>query len=48
VDYILELANVTDKDVSLEDLYKDLDDSQGKNHDHSHDHDHDHDHDHNH
>jgi trigger factor len=48
VDYILELANVTDKDVSLEDLYKDLDDGQGNDHDHSHDHDHDHDHDHNH
>ncbi|MEM9590879.1 MAG: trigger factor [Pseudomonadota bacterium] len=26
VDYILELAKVTDKDVSLEELYKDLDD----------------------
>ncbi len=29
VDYVLELANVTDKDVSLEELYKDLDDGQG-------------------
>ena len=38
VDYILELANVTDKDVSLEDLYKDLD--EGQSHDHDHDHDH--------
>ncbi|MEM7397797.1 MAG: trigger factor, partial [Pseudomonadota bacterium] len=26
VDYIVELAKVTDKDVSLEELYKDLDD----------------------
>ncbi|MEM7192809.1 MAG: trigger factor [Pseudomonadota bacterium] len=29
VDYILELAKVSDKDVSLEELYKDLDDGQG-------------------
>jgi trigger factor len=41
VDYILELAKVTDKDVSLEELYKDLDDGQGQDHD-NHDHDHDH------
>jgi trigger factor len=34
VDYVLELAKVTDKNVSLEELYKDLDDGQssdGKN-----------------
>ena len=28
VDYVLELAKVTDKNVSLEELYKDLDDGQ--------------------
>ena len=44
VDYILELAKVSDKDVSLEELYKDLDDGQGQEHGHDHNHDHDHDH----
>ena len=48
VDYILELAKVSDKDVSLDDLYKDLDDGRGHDHDHDHDHGHDHDHDHEH
>jgi len=44
VDYILELAKVTDTPVSVEDLYADPD----GNHDHHHHHDHDHDHDHDH
>ena len=47
VDYILELAKVTDKEVSLEDLYNDPDierDHDHHGHDHSHDHDHKHDH----
>lgn len=46
VDYILELAKVTEKPVSVEELYADPDD-HGHHHDHDHDHDHhDHDHDH--
>jgi len=52
VDYILELAKVTDKPVSVEELYADPDDEHGHaHHDHAHDHeahDHDHDHDHKH
>jgi trigger factor len=45
VDYILELAKVTDKAVTPEELYADPD----ADHDHTHhDHDHDHDHDHHH
>jgi len=52
VDYILELAKVTDKPVTVEELYADPDEP-GHDHDHSHhghdhhhhDHDHDHDHD---
>jgi trigger factor len=50
VDYILELAKVTEKPVSVEELYADPDDEHGHahhHHDHDHDHhDHDHDHDH--
>lgn len=46
VDYIVELANVTDKTVSREELFHDPDDDH-HHHDHDHDHDHDHgDHDH--
>ncbi|MEX2167210.1 MAG: trigger factor [Methyloceanibacter sp.] len=50
VDYILELAKVTDKFVTVEELYADPDepghdhDSDHHGHDHHHDHDHDHDH----
>ena len=44
VDYVLELAKVTEKPVSLEELYADPDGE----HDHHHDHDHDHDHGHHH
>jgi trigger factor len=47
VDYILELAEVTDKPVSVEDLYADPEDEHDHGH-HHHDHDHDHDHDHGH
>lgn len=43
VDYILELAKVSDKTVSIEELYQDPDDDHDH---HGHDHDHDHDHDH--
>ena len=32
VDYILELANVTDKPVSVEELYADPDDEHGHDH----------------
>ena len=38
VDYILELAKLSDKEVSLEDLYADLNDDN--DHDHQRDHDH--------
>jgi len=51
VDYILELAKVTDTAVSPEELYADPDedhDHAHHDHDHDHGHDHDHDHDHNH
>jgi trigger factor len=44
VDYILELAKVTEKTVTPEELYADPD----ADHDHAHHHDHDHDHDHDH
>jgi trigger factor len=48
VDYILELAKVTDKTVSMEELYADPDDEHHHRdedgHDHHHRHDHDHDH----
>lgn len=47
VDYILELAKLTDKEVSVEELYADPDGAGGHHHDHDHDHDHDH-HDHKH
>jgi trigger factor len=43
VDYILELAKVKDKPVTVEELYADPDD-HGHYHNHGHDHDHDHDH----
>ena len=49
VDYILELAKVTDKVVKLEELYADAeDDHDHAHHNHGHDHDHDHKHDHKH
>jgi len=54
VDYVLELAKVTEKPVSLEELYADPDGDHDHHHDHDHDHDHghhhghDHDHDHDH
>ena len=48
VDYILELAKVTDKAVSPEELYADPDEDQAHRHDHAHDHHHGHDHDHSH
>jgi len=43
IDFITELANVTEKPVSVEELYADPDDAGGHHH-HDHDHDHDHDH----
>jgi trigger factor len=51
IDFLVELANVTDKKVSREELYKDEAGEAGEaGHDHAHhdhhDHDHDHDHDH--
>jgi trigger factor len=54
IDFITELANVTEKPVSVEELYADPDDAGGHHHDHDHDHhdhdhhDHDHGHDHHH
>ena len=48
VDYILELAKVTDTPVSVEDLYADPDGDHDHHHHHDHDHDHDHGHDHDH
>jgi trigger factor len=48
VDYILELAKVTDKPVTVEELYADPDEPHGDGHHHDHDHDHDHDHHHDH
>ncbi len=50
VDYVLELAKVTDTKVTPEELYADPDaDHEHHHHDHDHDHDHhDHDHDHDH
>jgi trigger factor len=48
VDYILELTKVTDKPVTVEELYADPDEPHGHHHDHDHDHDHDHHHDHDH
>jgi trigger factor len=46
VDYILELAKVSDKSVTPEELYADPDEDH--DHDHGHDHHHGHDHDHGH
>ena len=46
IDFITELAKVTEKPVSAEELYADADAGQA-HHDHDHDH-HDHDHDHGH
>ena len=49
VDYILELAKVTETKVTPEELYADPDgDHDHHHHDHDHDHDHDHHHDHDH
>jgi trigger factor len=53
IDFITELAQVTEKPVTAEDLYAEIDDGHdhGHHHDHDHDHDHphhDHDHDHEH
>ena len=48
VDYITELAKVTDKKVSAEELYADPDGEDHHHHHHGHDHNHDHDHDHDH
>ena len=49
VDYIFELAKLTDKEVSVEELYADPEGGVGHHHhDHDHAHDHDHDHDHKH
>ena len=47
VDFIAELAKVSDKPVSPEELYADADGEAGHDH-HGHDHHHDHDHDHGH
>ncbi len=50
IDFITELANVTEKPVTVEELYADADNGAHHHHDHDHDHDHDrhHGHDHNH
>jgi trigger factor len=49
VDYILELAKITDHPVSVEELYADPDEDHDHGDDrHRHDHDHDHDHGHHH
>jgi len=48
VDYITELAKVTDKKVTAEELYTDPDGEGHAHHHHGHDHDHHHDHDHDH
>jgi trigger factor len=48
VDYITELAKVTDKKVSAEELYTDPDGDHHHHHGHDHDHDHHHDHGHDH
>jgi trigger factor len=44
IDFITELAQVTEKTVSVEELYAEPDDGHGHRHDHDHDHDHGHDH----
>lgn len=46
IDFVTELAKVTEKPVSTEELYAELDVGQGSGHHHGHGHDHDHDHDH--
>jgi len=50
IDYIVELAKITDKTVTPEELYADPDEDHAYSHDHErnhgHDHDQDHDHDH--
>lgn len=49
VDFSLELADVTDKPVAAEELFRmEPDELAGHDHDHDHDHDHHHDHDHDH
>ena len=49
VDYIFELAKLTNKEVSVEELYTDPEGEDGHHHhDHDHDHAHGHDHDHDH
>jgi trigger factor len=55
IDFLVELANVTEKKVAREELYKDEEGQGGHDHDHAHhdhahghDHHHDHDHDHDH
>jgi trigger factor len=47
IDYILELAKITEKPVSVEELYADPDEDHDHHHGHDH-HDHDHDHGHHH
>ncbi len=46
VDYILELAKITERQVTPEELYADPDEDHDHHHGHDHDHDHGHDHDH--
>jgi trigger factor len=48
IDFIAELAKVSDKPVSAEELYANAEDETGHAHHHDHDHDHDHDHHHHH
>ena len=48
IDYIVELAKITDKTVTPEELYADPDEDNAYSHDHEHNHGHDHDHDHDH
>jgi trigger factor len=48
VDYVLELAKVTETKVTPEELYADPDGDHDHHHDHDHDHGHDHGHDHDH
>jgi trigger factor len=48
IDFIAELAKVSDKPVSAEELYANAEDETGHAHHHDHDHDHDHYHHHHH
>src|SRR4029077_3636166 len=48
IDYIVELAKITDKTVTPEELYADPDEDHAYSHDHDHNHGHDHYHDHDH